>query len=304
MSTAAKVELARGAVAQHGLRTVLSVLGLPRSTWYYHRAGRRSYGEKYAELRAPLEAIARTYPEYGYRRASVELRESHGRHHNHKVVQRLHQLWDLPLLRGSRPPKPSGIRQALAVVGSRANLVAGLERIDPFEVLYTDFTELVYLGGRAKAFLIAFLDHASKVALGWAVGERAVTSLALEAWERAVRRLAGFGLSARGCIVHHDQDPVFTGYAWTHRLLIRDRCRLSYALRGARDNPEMESFYGRFKTENRSLLLEAGSIPELDRVVGRRMSHYNRRRRHSSLGYRTPSEFVHTLVRRGRAPQS
>ena len=55
-------------------------------------------------------------------------------------------------------------------------------------------------------------------------------------------------------IVHHDRDPVFTSYEWTGRLLLKDEARISYALRGARDNTEMESFHGRFKTENRSLI--------------------------------------------------
>jgi transposase InsO family protein len=57
------------------------------------------------------------------------------------------------------------------------------------EVAYTDFTELIYAGGRRKAYLIPILDHTSKVVLGWAVGERAVTSLALEAWEQTKHSL-------------------------------------------------------------------------------------------------------------------
>jgi hypothetical protein len=49
----------------------------------------------------------------------------------------------------------------------------------------------------------------------------------------------------QGLIVHHDQDAVFTGYVWTARLLLKDHVRVSYALRGARDNTEMESFNSR-----------------------------------------------------------
>lgn len=47
--------------------------------------------------------------------------------------------------------------------------MAGRQEIRPLEVAYTDFTELVYAGGRRKAYLIPILDHASKVVLGWAV---------------------------------------------------------------------------------------------------------------------------------------
>ena len=50
----------------------------------------------------------------------------------------------------------------------------------------------------------------------------------------------------------------------------------------------MESFFGRFKVENRSLLLDAASPEELSAVVRDRIRYYNRVRRHSSLGDRPP----------------
>ena len=80
---------------------------------------------------------------------------------------------------------------------------------------------------------------------------------------------------------------MFTGYAWTGQLLSAS-VRLSYALRGPGDNPEMESFFDRFKVENRSLILHAESLGELTAVVRDRIRYYNRVRRHSSLGDRPP----------------
>jgi len=99
----------------------------------------------------------------------------------------------LPLLRATRTPKRSGIQQAIHAAGKRANLVAGLEGIEPLEVLYTDFTELLYASGRAKAQLIPILDHASKFVLGWAVGESATKELALLASDRAILGLEELG---------------------------------------------------------------------------------------------------------------
>ncbi len=253
MTTAQKLDLARDGVVSHPLSVVLSALELPRSTWYYYRT-RPEYGERYAALRPVLEEIARKHTEYGYRRTTTELRESYDRIVNHKVVQKLHQLWDLPLLRSIRIPKPSGVRKVITKAGARANLVASLDSIEPFEVLYTDFTQLRYAGGWEKAYLIAFPDHASKLVVGWAVGARATTELALEGWQRTAQGLLRFGRTPAGVIAHHDRDPVFTSYDWTGRLLLEDKARVSYALRGARDNTEMESFFGRFKTENRSLI--------------------------------------------------
>jgi putative transposase len=295
MSTEQKVALASETYEDFSLATVLAALQLPRSTWYYHKSNGMSYTEKYHHLREPLEMIARQHPGYGYRRTTPELWEIYGYHVNHKVVQRLHQAWDLPLIRGTKQPKPSGIRQVITAAGDRVNLIAGKEAIEPFRVAYTDFTELIYADGRKKAYLIPILDHASKLVLGWAVGERAVTALALQAWEQATQTLGKRGVCLKGMIIHHDQDPVFTSYAWTSQLLLEDHVRVSYALNGARDNPEMESFFSRFKTENRSLLLDAQTLDELIALVAERMGYYNSERRHSTIGYRAPLAYIETL---------
>lgn len=63
---------------------------------------------------------------------------------------------------------------------------------------------------------------------------------------------------------------------------------MSYTLRGALDNPEMESFNSRFKTENRSLFEDAEDLEELVTVVGDRMAYFNAVRRHSTLGNQAP----------------
>jgi hypothetical protein len=44
---------------------------------------------------------------------------------------------------------------------------------------YADSAELDCASGRRKAYLIPILDHAIKIVLGWAVGERPVTKVAL-----------------------------------------------------------------------------------------------------------------------------
>ena len=287
---AAKVALVRAVQETAGLGLALRTLGLARSTWYYQELRRPPYATRYAELRQPLERIARAYPEYGYRRTTAELETVLGRVVNQKVVRRLHQFWDLPLLRQTHAPAPSAVRQVITRAGSRANLVASLGTIAPLQVLYTDFTELRFATG--KAWLMALVDHASKVVPGWALGFPADTALALTAWRRARRWLCRHSFPVRGLIVHHDQDPVYTGYGWTGRLLLRDGVRLSDALEGCRDNPEMESFHSRFKAENRSLFLDALTRADLERIVTQRIAHYNGRRRHSSLGNQAPLSFL------------
>lgn len=293
MSTGVKVDLVRSVQDEFGLAPALTALGLPRATWYYRAAHPDGYEERRAHLRAPLERIARDHPEYGYRRTTTELRERLGQPVNEKVVRRLHQCWGLPLLRQTLPPRPSGLRQVIMAAGERANLLAQLEDVGPLAAFHTDFTELVYAGG--KAHLMALVDHATKVVPGWAVGLHPDTALALRAWTAAKRWLERNGWPIAGVIVHHDQDSVYTSYAWTGQLVLKDEVRLSYALDGCRDNTEMESFHSRFKSENRSLLVEAESFADLERIVGQRITYYNRRRRHSVLGNLAPLSYLASL---------
>lgn len=296
MSTEEKVALVEGVWESYGLASALAAVELPKSTWYYHQSEKVSYEEKYVHLLPDLEAIAQEHPEYGWPRVTVELREKYGHHVNHKVVQRLLRLWDLRLMRSTRRPKPGGIRRAIKAAGKHANLVAGMEKIEPFQVMYTDFTELRFADGRQKAYLIPIIGHTSKMAYGWAVGETTDTTLALKAWQRARDTLQRLGICCVGMIVHHDRDSVFTSYEWTAQLLRKDHVRLSYALRGAKDNPEMESFNSRFKAEGNSLFLDAATLAELDGVVDGRMRYYNRNRRHSALGYVAPMVYIEQVL--------
>ena len=296
MSTEQKVELVEETWGEYGLTPALTAVELPRSTWYYHRNEKRCYEEKYASLHPLLETIARQHPEYGYRRTTKELRKHLQKTINHKVVQRLHRSWELALLRTTRAPRPSGIRQIIREANGRANLIANLEIIPLFQVAYTDFTELRYADGREKAYLMPILDHSSKLVYGWAVGWRANTELALTAWKRARQTFLDLQIPYQGMIIHHDQDSVYTSYDWTGQLLLKDQVRISYALGGAKDNPEMEAFFSRFKLEGRSLFLDARTLDELATVVDQRMRYHNQERLHSSIGYRAPLNFIQQMI--------
>lgn len=290
MTTSQKITLVRGVEESVRVGVALSVVDLPRSTWYY-QAGRQSYETKHETLKAPLLKIASAFPEYGYRRSTDELSECVGHPVNHKVVQKLARIWGLAALRRPRAPRASAVRRTITQAGERANLLLTLDHeLRVFEVLVTDFTELVYGGG--KAWLMPIVDSRSKLVVGHAVSRSRNRSAALEAWQRARRTLLRFGVSISGVIMHHDRDSVYTSDDWVRRLLIEDQARLSYALRGARDNAEMESFNGRFKGENSDLFLEAETLEQLVALVASRVQHYNRKRRHSSIGNMAPMAYA------------
>lgn len=301
MTSEQKVSLVETAKDTFGLNLALAAIDLPKSTWYYHQKYKVDYEEKYADLFPILDEIARNHPEYGVPRIMPELRNVYHIDVNHKVVERLLGIWDLAILRSTHRPRPSSIQKTITEVGKLANLVAQMDEIALFQVVYTDFTEILYAGGHRKAILMPIIGHVSKMASGWAVGQSRGTALALQAWERAKETFQQMDISYTGMIMHHDRDSVYTGpvlvvqdkcYEWTSQLLLRDKSRLSYALRGAKDNPEMESFNGRFKSEAHSLFLEAQSLAELIIVVDERMRYYNTERRHSSIGCVPPLVYI------------
>jgi len=296
MTIETKTRLVDETRERFGVSAPLRALSLSRSTYYY-QSRRQSYDVKYAHLRVHLEAVARRHPEYGYRRATTELiARRKGEVTSPKVVQRLHRCWALSLARTARAPRVGGMREAILAAGDRVNLVRPLESIGPFDVVYTDFTELEY--GSGKAYMLPILDHDTKVVLGWVVDEQKTAAVAVRAFRQARRTLRTLGRRTRGMIVHHDQDPAFVSYEWGREILLGARARLSYALEGAKDNPEMESFFGRFKTENVSLLQDVQTLDGLRALVGRRMKYYNQKRRHSSLGNEAPMRYAKRVIKR------
>jgi len=285
-----KVTLAEKSREEYGLNRCLRALGLSKGTW--HRRQRRPAApEKDWELKAQVLSVVEDHPAYGYRRIGAELRERTGERVNHKRLRRLVNTWDLALSRKVARPKPSRVRRILRTGRGKLDLVSGRE-MEPLQALSTDFTEIQYAGGTRKAYLMAMVDVGSAWVPGWAVGSSANRDLALRCWEEVQQALAHTGRGTDGLIVHHDQDTVYTSYNWLQRLLIRDRTRVSFAEHGAKDNPWIESLWGRFKVENGSLLSEAVTLEELEWVIDRQMRYYNTERKHSGLGYRAPVAYL------------
>jgi transposase InsO family protein len=167
---------------------------------------------------------------------------------------------------------------------------------EPMEVFSTDFTELAYAGGTCKAHLMAVVDVGSRLALGWAVGPSANRELALRCWEQVRTCMAGLGQPLEGSVLHSDLDSVYTSYDWLRQVLLDDGLRVSYSERGAKDNPWIESLWGRMKTEEGSRIVEAQTLPELDTVIDERFHYYNRRRRHSQIDYVPPLTYLANVL--------
>ncbi len=277
------------------LEPALSAVDLSRSSWYYHKNYKVRYEEKYEWLRPILEEIITDHSDYGVPRIWRELRRTYGHRVNHKVIRRLVKMWGLSIRRHIREPERDGIKSAIRVAGSRADMVTGRDDIKPFEVIITDFTELTYADGKKKAKLMPMIDHEVKIVYGWALGAERNWHLAIRAWEKAIETFKTLGIDPEGIIVHHDRDSVYTSCGWLWRLMTEDKVQMSYAMNGAKDNTTMESFNSSLKRECRSLFIEASDIDHLREVVDKQINYYNHRRIHSSIGHRPPMEYARDL---------
>ena len=284
---------------ERGLNQCLQAIGLPKSTYYY-RIVRRGPSDEDQRLMTHIRAIVREHPDYGYRRILPELEERAGERVNHKRLRRLLSEHELGLPRCLPKASPSPVQEILEGAKGQLNLVSeylgtGLAP-EPLEVFSTDFTELRYAEGTRKAHLMAVVDVGSRYALGWAVGPSANRELALRCWERVRTRMTKLGRPLEGTILHSDLDSVRAGYDWLRALLLEDGLRVSYSERGAKDNPWIEALWGRMKTEAGSRIVEAPLFPELEAVIDERFRYYNRRRRHSGIGYVPPSEYLANVL--------
>lgn len=290
-----KVKLVEEHKDQYGLNTCLDVIELPKSTWYYWKKEKISYEEKYNHFKDPLLSGIRAHPAYGYRRILPELRDQ-GYEVGEFVMRRLLKRWELGLLRSIRVPKLSPPRKYLKQSSQGWNLVKEIEDPKPFQVWYTDFTEIWYAGRKKKAYLMPILDHKTKWVAGWGVEKHKNTSLALESLNMTHANLEKVGISLEDRFLHHDQDSVYTGYRWLQAVLIREKAKISFSENGAKGNTCMESFNGHFKGENGSLFFDARNMWELRRTIAVQIQYYNAQRRHSTLGYLAPWAYINQEV--------
>jgi putative transposase len=136
-------------------------------------------------------------------------------------------------------------------------------------------------------YLAAVEDLHSRKIVGWSMGERIDSRLVVDALEMAVaRRLPGDGL-----VAHSDRG---SQYASEHyqRLLASHGITCSMSRRGdCWDNAPMESFFASLKKElvhDVEFATRAEARAEVFEYIE---VFYNRVRRHSALGYRSPEQY-------------
>ncbi len=222
---------------------------------------------------------------YGARRIAAELKAEGGSAGRHLVRAQMKRLGLRAIQPRSFVPRTTDSRHGVA---PSANLLLNEMNAPhkPREVIVGDLTYLPLQTGK-WGYLASWQDKFSKRIVGWAVEERMTEGLVIKALEKAVR--SGSGTS--GTIIHTDQGSQSVA-ANFRSLLQAHGCRQSLARRAnCYDNAQAESFFSRYKAE----LLEGGAFADVRQARSETFSYiegyYNRMRRHSALGYKSPEEF-------------
>jgi transposase InsO family protein len=136
-------------------------------------------------------------------------------------------------------------------------------------------------------YLATVIDLASRRVVGFALADHMRTSLVREALDMALRARR----PARGLIFHSDRGSQYTSHEFRQLLATKGIVQSLSRPRQCWDNAVAESFFATLKTE----LIYRQSWPTRAEVRSAVFEYieafYNRRRLHSSLGYRSPAEY-------------
>lgn len=136
-------------------------------------------------------------------------------------------------------------------------------------------------------YLAVVMDLFSRTIVGWAVDTSMTENLVIEALSNAFGRR---GLHV-GLIVHSDRGVQYRSQSYFD-FASSHGCRLSMSRKGnCWDNAPMESFFSRLKVE----LIYPQNYQSIEELRSGLFEYievfYNRKRRHSSIGYLSPYDF-------------
>lgn len=228
-------------------------------------------------IRSIFEASAGTY---GSPRIHAELKDA-GEKVSEKRVARLMKENRLAARAAHIYRRAQGVRKFFAQI---PNLLLGRVATAPDQVWVGDITYL-RSGGRWR-YLAVVMDLYSRRILGWRYGPQRDLRLTLGALNRAIARRH----PKPGLIFHSDRGIEYTQFAYQARLVAAGIHQSTKRPTGFGDNASMESFFHSMKADiirGYRFANDAALLATLRPYMRR----YNRDRRHSSLGYRSPIDY-------------
>jgi putative transposase len=281
--------------ANHPVSLLCDVLGVSRSgfhAWQTRPPSPRAVQD--AALRARIATIhEESRATYGAPRVHAELRLEHDVRVGRKRVERLMRRAGLSGMvrrrRGRTTVSTPGIRTAPDLVARGFNPTA------PDRLWCADITYLRTWEG--WLYLASVMDCHSRRIVGWALTDHLRAELVDDALAMAVARRR----PPAGLVHHSDRGSQYTSLIFTRR------CRavgieVSMGAKGSCfDNAVLESFHATIKKDlihRRSWPTKAEARVAVFEYIE---AFYNRRRRHSTLGYLSPADFENSSLPRDRA---
>jgi transposase InsO family protein len=268
---------------QFAIAKMAKVLGVSRSGYYAWEAGKPS---RHAEEERVLSEIicllfAEHHGRYGSPRIWYEL-QSRGWRVSRKSIARLMREKKLVARKPRNWVKTTDSNHNLPVA---ANLLCrNFQAAFPGEKWVSDIT---YLGTNSGwLYLTAVIDLWDRKVIGWSMAEDLTSKHVCRALEMAV----GNRPPREGLIFHSDQGVQYCSEEFRNTLYrLCPSVRQSMSRKGnCWDNACAESFFKTLKTELDDLKRRCSKTQIKTAVFEYIEIYYNKRRRHSALGYATP----------------
>jgi transposase InsO family protein len=259
-------------------------LGVSRSGYYKWQSKPEFVASKDdMDLKNQIQAIALEFSGYGYRRITAELRNI-GYAVNRKHVLRLMRQDNLLCLKKRFRLITTDSNHGLPVY---PNLLKGAKITGPNQVWASDITYVRLM--HEHIYLAVILDLYSRKCIGWDLSRNIDGQLVKSALDKALENR--WSESIQGLIHHSDQGIQYASNDYVE-CLKEHKMLISMSRKGnPYDNAFVESFIKTLKVEE-VYLNEYRTFEDAYRNLWRFIEKvYNKKRLHSSLGYRSPEQF-------------
>lgn len=230
-----------------------------------------------------IQNIAAEFPRYGYRRIQHALRRQ-SIVVNHKKVRRI--MKDNNLLVRRKKSKPI-TTQSNHGLQKYPNLVQDLALTGINQAWVSDITYIWLLS--EFVYLALVMDLHSRRGIGWALSRNPDAQLTLDALNMAIKLRGEENVA--GCIHHSDQGVQYAAHAYVQRLQNVDMKPSMGEVGNSYENAFAESFIKTIKYEE-VYMNEYETIEDVYQNIEQFIEEvYNKKRLHSSIGYKPPVEF-------------
>ena len=273
--------------ANYAITWMCTQLGIPRSSFYAWRKGVESAATtRRRELATVIVKLFDDFGEvYGCRRIARELNKD-------GVACSVGLVADLMREEGLRAVQPRAYKRTTKpgedpvdhpdLIGG--DFAAGTATAAPGQRLVGDITYL--RTGEGWLYLATVIDLATRMVLGWQIATHMRTSLVIDALQMAIDS----GHVGPDAIFHSDRGAQYTSKKFA-AFCKKKKVRPSVGRTGVCwDNAVAESFFATLKNEMYYRHYFATRARARFSVAEYIEVFYNRKRMHSSLGYRTPYE--------------